>query len=135
MRIRSVYSVVICVLLTSVLSGCGTYRERAEQVFLRQNMASSALMHAIMDAEAADPVLADTLYGSEAELQGACGPLQEAAARSLYGGRADTMLKLEAWDTLESCARKTDEIMDLLWQVDPEAIRELAATAPDGSQT
>ena len=101
------------------LAACGTMNAEAEDVFLKQNQVSSALMQAIMAAELEDPGLADRLYGQEAELRHACGPLQKAGYQDLHAEEVDGSTKLAAFNALRACAVKSTELVQLIWQVDP----------------
>lgn len=105
--------------LVSSLAACGTMTAEAESVFLRQNQVSSALMQAIIAAEMENPGLADQLYGQEAELQQACGPLQKAGYQNLLDGEVDRTVKLAAFNALRACAMKSTELVQLIWRVDP----------------
>ena len=106
-------------LLAVSLGACGAMKAEAEGVFLQQNQVSSALMQAIMAAEMDDPVLADRLYGQEAELQRACGPLQKAGFKTLHDEHVDRNMQYAAFNALHACEQKSSELALLLWQVDP----------------
>lgn len=101
------------------LGACGAMKSQAEGVFLQQNQVSSALMQAIIAAEADDPALADQLYGREADLQRACGPLQKVGFQNLNGDQIDRMVQVAAFNSLRACEQKSGELAKLLWQVDP----------------
>ncbi len=107
------------VVLAASLAGCGTMKAEAESVFLRQNQVSSALMQAIIAAEMENPGLADQLYGQEAELQQACGPLQKAGYQNLLDGEVDRKVRFAAFNALRACAMKSTELAQLIWQLDP----------------
>ena len=96
--------------LLALLGACAI-SERAEAIYLQQHRATTALTETIVAAEAADPELAERLYGTESELDDACAPLRQAGDRKLHGGEVD------------GCAAKTQEVEIRLWRVDPETAK------------
>lgn len=107
--------------LGASLSACSTIESEAETVFRRQNQVSSALMQAIIAAELDDPDLADRLYDQEDELLQACRPLQKAGYQNLQYGEVEGSVKFAVLNTLRTCAIKSNELADMLRQVDPVA--------------
>lgn len=107
------------VVLVALIAGCAL-GPRAKAVFVQQHRASTALTEAILAAEMEEPALAERLYGTEDELNAACGPLQTAGYRRMTEEAVDPALNWAAFTTLQGCAVKTEEVERLLWQVDPE---------------
>ena len=108
--------------LLPLLGACAT-SERAEAIYLQQHRATTALTETIVAAEAADPELAERLYGTESELDDACAPLRQAGDRKLHGGEVDGELAWAILDSLDGCAAKTQEVEIRLWRVDPETAK------------
>jgi hypothetical protein len=105
--------------LAAALGACAI-GERAETIYMDQQHAATALIDAIAVAEASDPALADRLYGTENELDDACAPLREAGYRKMSGQEMDGALERAIWRSMDGCAAKTREVVNLLWRVDPD---------------
>jgi hypothetical protein len=115
-RVRS--STMIAALLMLALAGCAA-RAQGEAVYLKQHRASIALTQAVLAAEYENPALVDTLYDSETALNKACAPLQEASYRRMSGDSVNPLLKLQAYNALDTCAATARNVEDLLWRIDP----------------
>ncbi len=105
--------------LAAALGACAI-SERAETIYMDQQHATTALIDAIAVAEASDPALADRLYGTENDLDDACAPLREAGYRKMSGQEMDGALERAIWRSMDGCAAKTREVVNLLWRVDPD---------------
>jgi hypothetical protein len=105
--------------LAAALGACAI-GERAETIYMDQQHATTALIDAIAVAEANDPALADRLYGTENDLDDACAPLREAGYRKMSGHEMDGALERAIWRSMDGCAAKTREVVNLLWRVDPD---------------
>ncbi len=105
--------------LVAVLSGCAI-GERAETLYLRQHKVATALAETIAANEIRNPALAETLYAAEAELDEACGPLRRAGYLRLQAEEISTQLEWEIVNSMGRCERKTKEMEDLLWRINPE---------------
>lgn len=56
--------------------------------------------------------LADKLYGFEIRLREACGPLQEAGSRKMYGEKISSNLKFTIANTAQECREQIRLIQD-----------------------
>lgn len=109
---------VIAALLMLALAGCAT-RAQGEAIYLKQHRASIALTQALMTAEFENPAVVDLLYDTESMLNKACAPLQESSYREMIGDSVDPMLKLKAYNALDTCDATARNVEDLLWRIDP----------------
>jgi hypothetical protein len=105
--------------LVAVLGGCAL-SERAETLYLRQHKVATALAEMIVANEIRNPDLAEALYAAEAEFDQACGPLRRAGYLRLQAEEISTQLEWEIVNSMGRCARKTEEMEDLLWRINPE---------------
>ncbi len=101
-------------------SGCAL-RDRAEDVYLQQHRASTALTDAIVAAEADDSDLAERLYLLEAVLAKTCARLRESAIRRINDQTTDAELEWGVYRSLDACSAKTREVARLLRDIDPES--------------
>jgi hypothetical protein len=106
--------------LVAVLGGCAALGERAETLYLRQHKVATALAETIAAIETRNPSLADTLYTAESELDLACGPLRRAGYLRLQAEPISSELEWKIVNTLDRCTRKTKQLEDLLWRINPE---------------
>ena len=119
-RVPGKYRTGLLALMFAIgLAGCAN----GEEVFLRQNQASTALAYTIMDMEDTQPDSVDELYDAEQELTDACGPLQEAGALGMHRKEIGLGLRLEIFDALDRCAAVSHEVESLVWQMHPEIAR------------
>ncbi|MEM7225199.1 MAG: hypothetical protein AAF495_19630 [Pseudomonadota bacterium] len=110
---------LVAMILATGLAGC----MQGEEVFLRQNQASTALAYTIMDLETTQPESVDELYDAEQELARACAPLQKAGVLGMRQEEISLGLRLEIFDALDDCAAVSHEVESLVWQLDPEIAR------------
>lgn len=108
------------------LGGCA-YRDRAEAVYLYQHRAHSALVATIDSVQADDPALAARLYDAEAALEQACGPLQEAGQRTIYGKDIDPSLELAVVSSLDDCEEMAASIEAVVRETNPVFAQQLLA--------
>ncbi len=109
---------VIATVLMLALAGCAV-RAQGEAIYLKQHRASIALTQALLTAEFENPAVVDMLYDTESMLNKACAPLQEASYRRMIGDPVDPLLKLKAYNALDTCDTTARSVMDLLWRIDP----------------
>ncbi len=109
---------VIATVLMLALAGCAA-RAQGEAIYLKQHRASIALTQALLTAEFENPAVVDMLYNTESMLNKACAPLQEASYRRLIGDPVDPLLKLKAYNALDTCDATARNVEDLLWRIDP----------------
>ncbi len=104
----------------AALTGCSV-GERARALLVQQNRTLAALTLTIATVEERDPDLADRLYDTEDDLNGACEPLLQAGSRRLQDKEIGGDLKRQVYDSLEQCEQKTREVARLLWVLDPDS--------------
>ena len=104
----------------AALAGCSV-RDRAKALLVQQNRTLAALTLTISTVEERDPDLADRLYDTEDDLNGACGPLLQAGSRKLQNKEVGSDLGWQVYDSLDLCEQKTLEVARLLWVLDPDS--------------
>ncbi|MHA1599266.1 MAG: hypothetical protein ACTSW2_00455 [Alphaproteobacteria bacterium] len=104
--------------LVAALGGCAL-SERAETLYLRQHKAATALAETIAQNETRNPLLVETLYVAEAELDQACAPLRHAGYLRFQAETIEPELEWEIISSLEGCALKTEEMEGLVWRINP----------------
>lgn len=109
---------VIVTVLMLALAGCAAHSQ-GEAIYLKQHRASIALTQALLTAEFENPAVVDMLYDTESMLNKACAPLQEASYRRMIGDSVDPLLKLKAYNALDTCDATARNVEDLLWRIDP----------------
>lgn len=109
---------VVATVLMLALAGCAA-RAQGEAIYLKQHRASIALTQALLTAEFENPAVVDMLYDTESMLNKACAPLQEASYRRMIGDSVDPLLKLKAYNALDTCDATARNVEDLLWRIDP----------------
>ena len=104
----------------AALAGCSV-GDRAKALLVQQNRTLAALTLTIAAVEERDPELADRLYDTEDDLNGACEPLLRAGSRKLQDKEIGDDLEWQVYDSLELCEEKTLEVARLLWVLDPDS--------------
>ena len=104
----------------AALAGCSV-RDRAKALLVQQNRTLAALTLTISTVEERDPDLADRLYDTEDDLNGACKPLLQAGSRKLQNKEVGSELGWQVYDSLDLCEQKTLEVARLLWVLDPDS--------------
>lgn len=105
--------------LMATLGACAL-SDRAETLYHRQHRVAAALAETIVINETRDPLLADSLYGTETDLNEACAPLRRAGYLRFQDEEIDSALEWEIVNALDGCAAKTDQTETLLWRISPE---------------
>ena len=105
--------------LIALLGACAL-SDRAESLYLRQHRVAAALAETIVMNETRDPLLADSLYGAETDLNEACAPLRRAGYLRFAGEEIDSELEWAIVNSLDGCAAKTAQTETLLWRISPE---------------
>jgi hypothetical protein len=110
----------VTMIVTALIAGCSSM---GEEVFTRQNQASSALATMVMEAEMKDPGKADLLYKAEADLHDACAPIRDAAARQMTGEPVGFDSKLVVFISLDRCATETQRVEEFIRLDSPSVAR------------
>jgi hypothetical protein len=119
---------VFLLVMTSAVSACAG---SVESVFTHQNRTAAALATMAIEAEAQNPIKLDTIYAAETQLQDACAPLRNVAARRINGDEVGIGSELMAVFSLNRCATETDQIESFIWLEAPPIARLYLGPAPE----
>ncbi|MFQ5660419.1 MAG: hypothetical protein ACE5GZ_08325 [Gammaproteobacteria bacterium] len=90
------------------------FRAYAEQVFRRQNHASSEIIMLQLDAESEDNDQYSRLMNAEEKIIDACSPLNRMAARMAENRKINPSLKYEIFYSLSKCDHVTRDVETLI---------------------